>query len=150
MLHEGSKKMKRILIVMVALIAMVAFASGAVAQAPAKTEKPAAAPEKVAPAPAPAAEKAPKAKEAKPSRFAGTVAAYEAGKSIKVKGAKDKEMAFDVTPDTKVKGDVKEGAKVTVLYKKEADKNVATSISVPPPPKKKAAPEKKAVPDKKA
>ncbi len=131
--------MKRMLIVMVALLAMVAFASGAIAQAPAKTEKPAA---PAAPAPAPAAEKPKmeKPKEAKPMKFGGTVAAYEAGKMIKVKGAKDKEMAFDVTGDTKMKGEVKEGAKVTVMYKKDGDKMMATSISVTPPPKKKAPP----------
>jgi len=133
--------MKRMLIVMVALLAMVAFASGVIAQAPAKTEKPAA-PAAPAPAPAPAAEKPKmdKPKEAKPMKFGGTVAAYEAGKMIKVKGAKDKEMAFDVTGDTKMKGEVKEGAKVTVMYKKDGDKMMATSISVTPPPKKKAAP----------
>lgn len=127
--------MKRMLIIMVALLAMVAFASGVIAQAPAKTEKPA------APA-APAAEKPKmeKPKEAKAMKFGGTVAAYEAGKMIKVKGAKDKEMAFDVTGDTKMKGEVKEGAKVTVMYKKDGDKMMATSISVTPPPKKKAAP----------
>jgi len=131
--------MKRMLIIMVALLAMVAFASGVIAQAPAKTEKPAA---PAAPAPAPAAEKpkVEKSKEAKPMKFGGTVAAYEAGKMIKVKGAKDKEMAFDVTGDTKMKGEVKEGAKVTVMYKKDGDKMMATSISVTPPPKKKAAP----------
>jgi len=133
--------MKRMLIVMVALLAMVAFASGAVAQPkPAEPTKPAA---PAAPAPAPAAEKpkAEKPKEAKAMKFGGTVAAFEAGKMIKVKGAKDKEMAFDLTADTKVKGEVKEGAKVTVMYKKEMDKMVATSVSVAPPPKK-AAPKK--------
>ncbi len=82
--------MKRILITMVALLAMVAFVSGVMAQAP-----------KAAPAPAPAAEKATapaaekpkapeKAKAPKAMKFSGTVAAYEAGKMIKVKGAKDK------------------------------------------------------------
>ena len=121
---------------MIALLAMVAFASGVIAQAPAKTEKPAAS---AAPAPAPAAEKP---KVAKPMKFGGTVAAYEAGKMIKVKGRKDKEMAFDVTGDTKMKGEVKEGAKVTVMYKKDGDKMTATSISVAPPPKQKAPPKK--------
>jgi len=122
--------MKRMLIVMVALLAMVAFASGVMAQAPAT------------PAPAPAAEKPKmdKPKEAKPMKFKGTVVAYEAGKMITLKGAKDKEMAFDVTGDTKMKGEVKEGAKVTVMYKKDGDKMMATSISVNPPPKKKAPP----------
>ena len=130
--------MKRMLIVMVALLAMVAFASGVIAQAPAKTEKPAA---PAAPAPAAEKPKMDKPKEAKPMKFGGTVAAYEAGKMIKIKGAKDKEMAFDVTGDTKMKGEVKEGAKVTVMYKKDGDKMMATSISVTPPPKK-AAPKK--------
>ena len=130
--------MKRMLIVMVALLAMVAFASGAIAQAPAKTETPAAAP--AAPAPAAEKPKMEKPKVSKSMKFGGTVAAYEAGKMIKVKGAKDKEMAFDVTGDTKMKGEVKEGDKVTVMYKKDGDKMMATSISVTPPPKKKAAP----------
>lgn len=123
---------------MVALLAMVAFASGAIAQAPAK---PAPAPAAPAPAQAPEKSKMEKPKEAKPMKFGGTVAAYEAGKMIKVKGAKEKEMTFNVTADTKMKGEVKEGAKVTVMYKKEMDKMVATSISVAPPPKK--APPKK-------
>jgi len=149
--------MKRTLVVMVALLAMVAFVSGVMAQAPAKTEKPAApAVEKAAPAPEkpkPAAEK-PKAEKPKALKFAGAVAAgYEAGKMIKVKGAKDKEMTFDVTGDTKMKGEVKEGAKVTVMYKKDGDKMVATSITVAAekkPPAKKA-PEKAAekAPEKK-
>ncbi len=133
--------MKRILILMVALLTMVAFAGGVMAQqAPPKTEKPAApAPEKAAPAPKPAAEK-PKALKA-----TGAVAAYEAGKMIAVK-VKDKEMKFDIAADAKVQGEVKEGAKVTVTYKKDGDKMVATSISGPKP--KKEAPPKKA-PEKK-
>jgi len=133
--------MKRALVIVIALLVTVAFAGGAIAQAPAKTEKPAA-----APAPEKAA-KPEKAKEAKPKepkamKASGTVAAYEAGKMIKVKGPKDKEWTFDVTGDTKMKGDVKEGAKVTVMYKKEGEKMVANSVSVAPPPKKKAAPAK--------
>jgi hypothetical protein len=56
-------------------------------------------------------------------------------------------MAFDVTGDTKMKGEVKEGAKVTVMYKKDGDKMIATSIAVAAekkaPPKKEKAPEKK-------
>ena len=151
--------MKRALVVMVALLAMVAFVSGVMAQAPAKTEKPAApAPEKAAPAPAPEKAKPadkPKADKPKAMKFAGTVAGYEAGKMIKVKGSKDKEMTFDVMGDTKMKGEVKEGSKVTVMYKKDGDKMVATSIAVSaekksskkaaekPPEKAPMAPEKK-------
>lgn len=131
--------MKRILVFMVALLAMVAFASMALAQAPAKTEKPAApAPEKAAPA---KAEKAKAEKPKPPKPITGAVSAYEAGKMIAVK-VKDKEMKFDIAPDAKIKGEVKPGAKATVAYKKEGDKMIATSISVAPPPKKKEAPPK--------
>jgi Cu/Ag efflux protein CusF len=73
------------------------------------------------------------------------VAAYEAGKMIAVK-VKDKEMKFDIAPDAKLKGEVKEGAKATVAYKKDGDKMVATSISISAPKKEtppKKAPEKK-------
>ncbi len=124
---------------MVALLAMVAFAGMVLAQAPAQTEKPAGpASEKVAPA---KAEKA-KPKAAKTRKYAGTVAVYEAGKMIIVKDAKGKEMTFDIAADAKVKGQVKEGAKVNVRYKKDGDRMVATSISGPAP--KKAAPKKEA------
>jgi hypothetical protein len=111
--------MKRTLIVLVALLAMVAFVVGAVAQ------------EKKAPA-APAAEKAKaeKPKAPKATNFKGTIVAYEAGKMIKVKGAKEKEMTFGIAADAKIKGEAKEGAKVTVGYKKDGDKMVATSILV--------------------
>jgi len=126
--------MKRALLVLIALLVTLAFAGGAIAQAPAKTEKPAAAPEKA---------KEAKPKEPKAMKASGTVAAYEAGKMIKIKGSKDKEMMFDLTGDTKMKGEVKEGAKVTVMYKKEGDKMVANSVSVAPPPKKAAPKEGK-------
>jgi len=122
---------KKALIVLVALLAMVAFVSGVVAQEK-KAEKPAAAAEK------PKVEKAEKPKAPKAMSFKGAVMGYEAGKMIKVKGAKDKEMAFDIAADAKVKGDVKEGAKVTVSYKKEGDKMVATSIAVAAAKKPKA------------
>jgi len=126
--------MKKILILLVALFAMVAFVSGVVAQEK-KAEKPAAAPEKA---------KVEKPKAPKALKASGTVAAYEKEKTIKVKvvrGKEVKEMAFDVTKDTKIRGEVKEGGKVTVTYKKEADKMIATAISVPVP--KKPKPEKK-------
>ena len=124
--------MKKLLIVLVALFAMVAFVSGVVAQEK-KAETPATAP------------KAEKPKPPKTTKFSGAVAAYEAGKMIKMKGKKDKEMTFDVTADTKVKGEVKEGVKATVTYKKEGDKMIATAISGPAPkkPKTEKPPEKK-------
>lgn len=137
--------MRRTLIVMVALLAMVAFVSGVVAQekkAPAAAEKP-----KMEKAEKPKTAKAPKAMKA-----SGTVAAYEAGKMIKVKGAKDKEWAFDIAPDAKTKGEIKEGAKVTVMYKKDGDKMVATSMTAAAPKKAKAEKKemkKEAPPEKK-
>jgi hypothetical protein len=130
--------MKKLFVVMIALLTMVAFASSVMAQAPAKPAEPA----KPATAPAPEKKAPEKAKADKPKamKAMGVVAGYEAGKMIKVKG-KDKEMAFDVTGDTKVKGEVKDGAKVTVMYKKDGEKMTATSISVAA--EKKKAPEKK-------
>ena len=113
---------KKFLIVLIALFAMVAFVSGVVAQ-----------------------QQTPQSQKHKApgiTYFKGTVAAYEAGKMIKVKGHKEKEMTFDVAADAKIKGEVKEGAKVKVMYKKDGDKMVATSISAPAPKKPKA--EKKA------
>ena len=113
--------MRKLLVVLVALFATVAFVSGVVAQ------------EKKAETQAPAAEKAQaeKPKASKPMRAYGAVEAYEAGKTIKVKGAKEKEWTFDIAPDAKVKGEVKEGAKVRVMYKTEGDKKIATSIAAP-------------------
>jgi Cu/Ag efflux protein CusF len=124
--------MKKILVVLVSLLTMVAFASTVMAQTPAA---PAPAAEKAAPA-APEKPKAETKKAPKDMKATGTVAGYEAGKMLKVKG-KDKEMAFDVTGDTKVKGEIKDGAKVTVMYKKDGDKMVATSISGPAAKKSK-------------
>lgn len=121
--------MKKALAIIVALFALVAFTGGVMAQQ-----------KKEAPAPAAEKPKAPKILKA-----TGAVMAYEAEKSIKIK-AKDKEMAFDIAPDAKIKGEVKEGAKVTISYKKEADKMVATAITVAAPkkPAEKKPVEKKA------
>ena len=65
-------------------------------------------------------------------RAYGIVAAYEAGKTIKVKGSKEKEWTFDIAPEVKIKGEVKDGAKVRVVYKKEGAKMIANSILVAP------------------
>jgi hypothetical protein len=123
--------MKKSLIIVIALVAMVAFVGGVVAQTPA--------PAPTAPAPAPEKAKMEKPKAPKAMKASGAVAAYEAGKMIKVKGAKDKEWTFDIAPDAKIKGEPKEGAKVTVMYKKDGDKMVATSIAVAAAKKPKAA-----------
>jgi hypothetical protein len=126
--------MKKSLIIVVALLAMVAFVSGVVAQTPA--------PAPATPAPAPEKAKTEKPKAPKALKASGTIAAYEAGKMIKVKGAKDKEWTFDIAPDAKIKGEPKEGAKATVMYKKDGDKMVATSISVAAAKKAKVKKEK--------
>jgi len=123
--------MKKTLLIGIALMAMVAFVGGAMAQAP-KAAAPAAPADKPV-ADKPAADK-PKAEKPKPPKVlkaSGTVAAYEAGKMIKVKGAKEKEWTFEIAADAKIKGEVKEGAKVTVTYKKDGDKMIATAISGP-------------------
>jgi hypothetical protein len=111
--------MKKMLIVMVALIAMVAFVGGVMAQDKTTTTT------------------TTTTKHPKAMKFTGMVAGYEAGKMIKVKGAKDKEMSFDIAADAKVKGEVKDGAKVTVTYKKDGDKMMATGIAVGAEKKKK-------------
>ena len=116
--------MKRAMVVMVALLAMVAFVSGVMAQAPAQTKKP------------------------KALKFGGAVVGYEAGKMIQVKRDSGTEMTFSITKNTQMQGEVKEGAKATVTYKKDGDKMVATAIAVAPgkkPPKNapETAPEKK-------
>jgi len=139
--------MKKVFVIVIALLTMVAFAGSVMAQAPAKPAEPA---KPAAPAEKPKTEK----KEApKATKATGTVAGYEAGKMIKVKG-KDKETTFGITGDTKVKGEVKDGAKVTVMYKKDGDKMVATSVTVAaekkPAEKKPAAPAKPAEPAKPA
>jgi len=128
------KKMLRSLSVLVAFLAIVAFAGGAVAQ------------EKKAETPAPAVEK-PMPKEMKTMRVYGTVVSYEADKMIKVKGAKEKEWTFDVGPNAKIKGEIKEGARVGVRYMKEGEKLVATNIYLAHT--KKAKVEKKEIKEEK-
>lgn len=103
--------MKKVFVVMVALLTVVAFASAGVA-----AEKKAAA----------------KPKAQKAMKVAGKVVAYEPGKLIKVKGTKSQEWAFDIAPNVNIRGDVKEGVNVKVGYKKDGDKMVATTIAVIP------------------
>ncbi len=123
--------MKKNLAVFVVFLTIVAFAGGVMAQTPAKPGDKPVAPAATDKSTTPPAEK-PKAetKETpKTMEVSGTVVAYETGRMIKVKD-KNKEMALDATGDTKVKGEVKAGAKVTVEYKKVGDKTVATAITV--------------------
>ena len=122
---------KNSIFLIVAMLTTMAFAGSVMAQGQAKPAAPAAT-EKQAPAPEKqkATESTPMKKEAvKPMEASGSVATYEAGKMIKIK-EKDKELSFDLTGSTMVKGEVKDGAKVTVMYKKEGEKMVATAITV--------------------
>jgi Cu/Ag efflux protein CusF len=117
------------LILLVALLTLVAFVSGAMAQEKAKPApaKPAAAP---APAPAPKLEK-----------FSGDIKTVDAmAKNIVVAKGKE-EKTFATTADTKItKGkdtlkfeDLKAGMNVSVEYKKEMDKMIAGTIKVAAP-----------------
>ncbi len=115
-------------IVLVVMLTLVAFVSGAMAQ------------QKPAPA-APAA-----AAPAKMEKFGGEIKSADAmAKSIVVAKGKD-EKTFAVAADTKImKGketlkfeDLKAGMNVVIEYKKEMDKMMATTIKVSAPkaPKK--------------
>ncbi len=141
--------MKRLILV-VALLTMVAFVSGVMAQG-----KPAPAPAKpaatVAPAPAPAKAEKP-AKAAKPEKYSGTVEKVdEAAKTILVKGKKD-EKTIAVDDKTKITkagkemplSDLKSGMSVSVEYKKDGDKMVATSIKAAAPKAAKGEKKEKA------
>jgi hypothetical protein len=104
--------MKKFLFVLIALLTVFAFATGALA-AEKKTTKPQA------------------------TLVSGTVTAYlapsQADKSmgmIAVKDAKGKAWSFDLPSVTKIKGEVTKGAKATVTYKTESGKMIATAVSV--------------------
>ena len=118
--------MKKLLFVLIALLAVFAFAAAAVAA------------EKKAPAP-------------QAGKVSGKVTVYIAANqtdksappgTIAVKDAKDKNWTFDVLPETKITGEVKRDAQVTVAWKKEGGKTTATSITVAAV-KKPAAPKPK-------
>lgn len=124
-------------ILLVVVLTLVAFVSGAVAAAPPKAATP-------APAPAAPATTAP----AKMEKFSGEVKNVDAmAKSIVV--AKEKvEKSFVVAADTKIaKGkealkfeDLKAGMNVTIEYKKDGDKLIAATIKAAAP---KASPKAK-------
>jgi hypothetical protein len=128
------------LILVVALLTMVAFVSGVMAQS-----KPAPAPAKpagtAAPAPAAAPEKPAKAeKAAKTEKFSGTVEKVdEAAKTVVVKGKKeDMTFAVDAAKITKSGkemplADLKSGMSVSIEYKKQGDKMVASSVKASAP-----------------
>ena len=104
--------MKKFLFVLIALLTVFAFATGALA-AEKKTTKPEA------------------------TLVSGTVTAYLAAgladKStgmIAVKDEKGKDWSFDLPSDTKIKGEVTKGSKAIVAYKRESGKMIATAVSV--------------------
>jgi hypothetical protein len=121
-------------ILLVVLLTLVAFVSGAIAQG-----KPATTPAPAAPA---------STKPVKLEKFSGEVKSVDGmAKSIVVAKAKE-EKTFAVTTDTKItKGkealkfdDLKAGMNVVIEYKKEMDKMIAVTIKVSAP---KAAPKAK-------
>ncbi len=131
------------MILFVAMLILVAFISGAMAQQKPAPAKPATT---VAPAaPAPAKPEAP----AKLEKFSGVIEKVdEIAKAIEVKGKVKKEektLAFATDDKTKITkarkalpfADLKKGMSVSVEYKKDGDKMIAVTIKVSAP---KAAP----------
>jgi len=131
------------LILFVAMLTLVAFVSGVMAQ-----QKPAPAPAKPATTPAPAP-----APAAKIEKFSGAIEKVDdMAKAVVVKGKVKKEektMTFSVDDKTKITkagksmalADMKKDMHVSVEYKKDGDKMIAASIKVSAP---KAAPKKEA------
>jgi hypothetical protein len=130
------------MILFVAILTLVAFVSGAMAQGKPAPAKPA-----TTAAPAPAKPEAP----AKLEKFSGTIDKVdEMAKAIAVKGKVKKEekmMTFSLDDKTKItKGkaslsfaDLKKDMHVSVEYKKDGDKMIAVAIKASAP---KAAPKK--------
>jgi hypothetical protein len=138
--------MKKVTLLL-ALITLVAFASGVMGQ-----EKPAPAKPAAIPAPAPAKPAAPPAPApTKVEKFSGMIDKVdEMGKTIVVKGKVKKEektLTFATDGSTKIQkagkdmpfADLKKDMTVSVEYKKEGEKMIATMIMVAAP---KAAPKK--------
>ena len=133
------------MILLVALLTLVAFVSGVMAQQKAAPAKPAATP---APAPAPAP-----SEKVKVEKFSGAIEKVDdMAKAIEVKGKvkkEDKSLTFATDDKTKItKGkdtltfaDLKKGMNVSVEYAKAGDKMTAVAIKVAAP---KAAPKKEA------
>ena len=123
------KQMKK-LILLVAVMSMVVFVSGTMAQ------------QKAAPAPAKPMSTAPAPeKPMKMEKFSGMVEKVdEAAKMVDVKRGK-KTMSFALDDQTKITkagkemalADVKKGMNVAVEYKKEGDKMIATAVKASAP-----------------
>jgi hypothetical protein len=131
------------MILLVALLTLVAFVSGAMAQPKPAPAKPAAT---AAPAPAPAPPE-----KVKLEKFSGVIDKVdEMAKAIDVKGkVKKEEKTLTITTDDKTKitkagkamafADLKKGMGVHVEYKKDGDKMIAEAIKIAAP---KGAPKK--------
>lgn len=143
----------RKLILLVVLLTLVAFVSGAMAQQKPAPAKPATTPA-LAPAPAPA----------KLEKFSGEVDKVdEMAKAIVVKGKvkkEEKSLTFATDDKTKITkadkdmpfADLKKGMSVSVHYTKVGDKMIAATIKVAAPkaaPKEKKSEEKPAAAPKK-
>ena len=121
--------MKKI-ILLFSLLTLIAFVSGALAEQKTAPAKPATT---FAPAPAPSAPE-----KAKVEKLSGTIEKVdEVAKSIVVKRKKE-EKTFVTDDNTKITkagkdmsfGDLKKGANVSVEYKKDGEKMLATAIKV--------------------
>jgi len=144
--------MKKI-ILLVALVTLVAFASGVMAQQKPPPAKPGTTPAQAKPAATPAPAFAP----AKLEKFSGTIEKVdEMAKAIVVKGkVKKEEKTLSFATDDKTKTtkagkempftDLKKDMGVAVEYKKDGGKMTAVTIMVAGP---KAAPKKTEVPKK--
>ena len=120
------------LVLLVAVLTLVAFASGVMAQ-----QTPAPKPD------APATTAPEKAKTAKVENFSGTVSSMDvAAKTVVVK-SNTGEKTFTVGDTTKITrdgkemalADLKQGMNVSVSYKMKADKAMATAITAETPAK---------------
>jgi hypothetical protein len=96
--------MKKALFVLVCLLTVFAFTSGVMAQQSTTSSK--------------------------VLKASGTVLAYDPGAMIVIKTAQGKEMHFDLAANAKVGSKVDRGSKVTVSYKKQGQKLLASSVAV--------------------
>ena len=97
--------MKKALFVLVCLLAVFAFTSGVMAAEQSTTKS-------------------------QVLKASGTVLTYDRAAMIAIKTAKGKEMHFDLAANAKVGSKVDRGSKVTVTYKKQGQKLVASAVAV--------------------
>jgi hypothetical protein len=98
--------MKKALFVLVCLLAVFAFTSGVMAAAQQSTTK------------------------SQVLKASGTVLTYDPGAMIVIKTSKGQEMHFNLAANAKVGSKVDRGSMVTVTYKKQGQKLVASAVAV--------------------